>query len=216
MPNKRQLYDLSTIADLDRDGICASQTPAAGGEQSLTIAGALASGGVATMDHARHVAIYGGSNESARTFTVTGTDHWGHTISETITGPNATTVAGALNFKTVTAVTVDDDTAGAVEVGTYSTMDTPWHALDRFTGDVPVSFYIEVSGTVTWTLEGSFDNLRIYDGTTALMSFTIDADNFAALTASKAGAIQSPMGAIRLALSGLSSGGVKVYVYEVP
>jgi hypothetical protein len=47
---------------------------------------------------------------------VTGTDVNGDVQTETIAGP-ATTVTGTLYFRTVTQVTVDDDTAGAITVG---------------------------------------------------------------------------------------------------
>lgn len=100
----------------DADGVCTSQTPAAGGEQDLTIDGALSSGGVATFTAARFITIASAADDSARTFTVTGTDVNGATQTETITGP-AVSVTGTLFFRTVTQVTVDDDTAGAITVG---------------------------------------------------------------------------------------------------
>ena len=100
----------------DVDGVCASQTPAAGGAQNLTINGAQASGGVATFTAGRLITIASASDDSARTFTVTGTDVNGNTQTETIAGP-ATTVTGTLYFRTVTQVTVDADTAGAITVG---------------------------------------------------------------------------------------------------
>jgi hypothetical protein len=100
----------------DPDGVCQSQTPAAGGEQNLTINGALSSAGVATFTAARFLTIASAADDSARTFTVTGTNVNGAVQTETIAGP-ATTVTGTLFFRTVTQVTVDDDTAGAITVG---------------------------------------------------------------------------------------------------
>jgi hypothetical protein len=100
----------------DPDGVCQSQTPAAGGEQNLTINGALSSTGVATFTAARFLTIASAADDSARTFTVTGTNVNGAVQTETIAGP-ATTVTGTLFFRTVTQVTVDDDTAGAITVG---------------------------------------------------------------------------------------------------
>jgi hypothetical protein len=100
----------------DTDGVCTSQTPAAGGEQDLTIDGALSSGGVATFTAARFITIASAADDSARTFTVTGTDVNGAVQTETIAGP-AITVTGTSYFRTVTQVTVDDDTAGAITVG---------------------------------------------------------------------------------------------------
>ena len=112
---KAKYIAADTVA-ADTDGVCQSQTPAAGGEQALTINGALSSGGVATFVAARLITIASASDDSARTFTVTGTDVNGNVQTETIAGP-ATTVTGTLYFRTVTEVLVDDDTAGAITVG---------------------------------------------------------------------------------------------------
>ena len=109
-------YIAADTTAADADGVCQSQTPAAGGEPNLTINGALASGGVATFVAARLITIASASDDSGRTFTVTGTDVNGNVQTETIAGP-ATTVTGTLYFRTVTQVTVDDDTAGAITVG---------------------------------------------------------------------------------------------------
>lgn len=108
----------------DADGVCLSQTPSGAG--AMTIAGALASGGVATFDVARHFSITAAGNDSGRTFTVTGTDRYGASISEAITGPNTTTVVSVKNFKTITIVSVDAATAGAITVGSADSAETPW------------------------------------------------------------------------------------------
>ena len=101
----------------DADSICQSQTPAGGGEQDLTINGANASGGVATFTAARKVTITSADTDTGRTFTVTGTDINGADLTETISGPDTAAVTGTSYFKTVTGVSVDDDTAGAITVG---------------------------------------------------------------------------------------------------
>lgn len=106
----------------DADGICASQTPLAAG--ALTIDGALATSGVATLDVARHVSITSTGDESTKTFTVTGTNRYGATITETTLGPSSTTINLSKNFKTVTAVSVNAATAGAITVGTTNEADT--------------------------------------------------------------------------------------------
>jgi hypothetical protein len=111
-------YTINAGDGYDSDSVCKNQMPAASGEQSLTINGTYASGGVATMDVVRHIIITSTADDSARTFTVVGTSMYGDYIEEIFTGPNATTTKGVKQFKTVTSVTVDDDVAGRITVGT--------------------------------------------------------------------------------------------------
>jgi len=113
---KAKYIEADTVA-ADADGVCQSQTPAAGGVQNLTINGALSSGGVATFVAARLITITSAGADSGRTFTVTGTDVNGSAQTETITGPATTTVTGTKYFRTVTQVSVDANTAGAITVG---------------------------------------------------------------------------------------------------
>jgi len=113
---KAKFIEADTTA-ANADGICESQTPASGGAQDLTIDGAQTSGGVATFTAARFVTITSAGTDDGRTFTVTGTDVNGNAQTETITGPDTATVTGTLYFRTVTTVSVDDDTAGAITVG---------------------------------------------------------------------------------------------------
>lgn len=119
----------------DADSICASQTPSGSG--ALTINGALATtngvagaggtgGAVAALVRfATPVRVYitcAGDN-SGRTFTVTGTLQGvgtfgpGIVVSETVTGANANTVATDAVFSSVTGVSIDGASTGAVTVG---------------------------------------------------------------------------------------------------
>ena len=63
------------------------------------------------------VSITGGSNESGKTFTIVGKTVAGVTVTETVTGPNATTVYSSNYFAFVTSVSVSAATAGAITVG---------------------------------------------------------------------------------------------------
>lgn len=135
----------------DPDGIAQSQTPGAAG--NLTINGALASGGVATIPQPAHVTIASAGNDSARTFTVTGTDRYGNAITESITGPNATTVTGTKNFATVTQVAIDAAAAGAITVGNAASLESQWIVWDsnlpQHSGQVDLS----ASASMTWELQ---------------------------------------------------------------
>ena len=105
------------VAVLDADGIATTQTPAAGGQQDLTLDGAFVTAGVAALPLVSPVTITAVGNETARTFTVIGTDANGRPQAEEIAGPNATSADGVKNFAIVTRIFVDADTAAAVTAG---------------------------------------------------------------------------------------------------
>ena len=101
----------------DPDAIATTQTPAAGGQQDLTLDGVLVTAGIATLTAVSAVSITAVGNESARTFTVIGTDANGRPQAEEIAGPNATEGSGVKMFSTVSRIFVDANTAAAVTVG---------------------------------------------------------------------------------------------------
>ena len=119
--------DFGTPNALDADGYAKAQKPAGAG--NLTLNGDLAG----TADVARNVTITSVADESGRTFTVTGTDHYGVTVVEEITGANKDVAAGKKAFKTVTRIAVDDGTAGNVTAGTGDVLGLPFRvdAADR-------------------------------------------------------------------------------------
>lgn len=142
------------LAAADADGICQSQTP--GGAVDLTLNGALVTGGVGVLDIARRVLITTTADESGKTFTITGTDWFGNTITETMTGPNNTTGYTELDFKTVTSIAVSAATAGALTVGTNGIASTQPVPLDIH-GRPDVSLQVVVSGTIDWTVQQTLD-----------------------------------------------------------
>jgi hypothetical protein len=136
------------------NAICLSQTPAAG---ALTINGALASGGVATLDTPRRVLITTTGNESAKTFVITGTGFTNQVISESITGPNIGTAQSALNYKTVTSITISATAAAALTVGTNGVASSPWVRFDEWAPS-DISIQCSVSGTVNYTVQQTLDD----------------------------------------------------------
>jgi|TARA_R110002020_G_scaffold126590_3_gene284379 hypothetical protein len=100
---------------LDADGI--STAAAVGNNAALTIGGALASGGSCTFDAGRIVTILSAGDDSAKSFTVVGTDVNGDAQTESITGANAGTATGSSYFKTVTSITAVGNPAGNVSAG---------------------------------------------------------------------------------------------------
>lgn len=142
------VISISPYATGDPDAVALSQTPAAGGIQSLTINGAFAAGGVATMDAKRQVFFTFAADESARTFIVRGTDQKGNLRVEAVAGAaaTATTVQG---FSTVTQIQIDDDSAGAIEVGTATIVQSDWFPLDYIISNFKVGLSLVFGGALT-------------------------------------------------------------------
>jgi len=161
------VISISPYATADPDAVCLSQTPAAGGNQNLTINGAFAAGGVATMDFRRQVFFTFAADESARRFVVEGTDLKGNHVLEAVAGA-AATAQTTRAFTTVTRVTIDGDSAGAIEVGTGPTtiVSTSWFPVD-YIPDFAVALALNIpAGTLTpdFTVELTLSNLLAWRG----------------------------------------------------
>src|SRR5262249_12609158 len=101
------------LAASTANGICQSQTPGAAG--ALTLNGSLVSGGVATLAGTgvvRQVLLPTTADETSKTFTITGTNDCGNTITEQLTGVNNTTAGSAKYYQTVTSITISAAAAG--------------------------------------------------------------------------------------------------------
>jgi len=103
-----------TVA-LDADGI--SVAAAVGNNAALVIGGALASGGSVTLSHGRIVTILSAGDDSAKSFTVTGTDVNSDAQTESITGANAGTATGSKYFLTISGISAVGNPAGNVSAG---------------------------------------------------------------------------------------------------
>lgn len=103
--------------------IAAAQSVGAGA--GFSINGAMASGGVATLDKPRSLALICAGDESTNSFTVTGTSDDGSAITEKLTGNTATSFKpfSKNRFATVTGVTAQNATASTVSVGTGFTSE---------------------------------------------------------------------------------------------
>jgi hypothetical protein len=147
----------------DADGICQSQTPSGAGD--LTINGALASGGVATLTDAgaaRQVLVTTVANESGDTYTIYGTDANGNSISEQMTGPNNTTGVTTQFFRTVTRVATSGAATGAITVGTNSVGASRIIALDQWASG-STALQVDVLGTANFTVEQTLDDILTVD-----------------------------------------------------
>lgn len=189
-----------SFAAADADGISLSQTPAGAG--NLTITGALASGGVATLcgeGLERQVLITCAGADAGRTFTIYGTNGSGGHISEAVAGSNGSTTASTTNFRTVTRVAVDAATAGAVTVGTNGVGASVWQTMNIHAQPANIVAAVVVSGTVDYTLQYTYDNPNARDAQNAQVQPTPwDDEVLVAQTTTKQTAFSFPLYGIRL------------------
>ena len=192
-----------TLDAADADGISLSQTPAVAG--NLTITGALATGGVATMDDARRVRVTTVADESAKTLTIYGTNHDGNAIVESMTGPNATTGDTGLDFKTVTRVAVSAAFTDAVTVGTNGVGSTKWFKANPHISPSHISFMIVVTGTVNYDIEHTLDNpdmpANMLEANNTAIPTVFNHATIAAQTANVTDSYISPVRGARLTLN---------------
>lgn len=153
----RAVTQTRTLGAADPNGIALDQQLGAAGNLSLD--GAFVVDGVAVLDAQRQVSLESAGNISAANFIITGTDESGNIVEETIAGPNATTVATAVNFLTVTQIAVDASFATDVEVGTNGVGASQEIPLDQYVSPFNVSLAVIVTGTINYTVQFTFDDI---------------------------------------------------------
>ena len=200
------VYVSCTPTAVDADGVCASQSPAAG---AILINGALATGGVATFGAAQLVRLTSAGNDSGITFTFIGTDADGNPQSQTVAGTNATNTDTTLFFKTITSITKSGATAGAIVVGNLITSVSPTLKINTQVNPCNFNLLTQlVSGTATWGMDYSFDDGSSYPALWIADSVvTAKSANFESTWI-------KPIQALRLKLTASSSGNVALKVVQ--
>lgn len=127
---------------------------------SAAAAGNVSAGvnGTVTLDTPRRVLLTSSGNDSAKTYTVVGTDWNGNQISESIAGANATTTYTLYDFSTVTQVRISAASAGTIKVGTNGIASSRPIELDRY-ANAPTSLQIGVTGTVNYSVSQTLDDI---------------------------------------------------------
>ena len=102
------------------------------------------------------------NNTPSRNFTVTGTDEFGKSLSETITSVTNDTVTGNIPFAVVTGVEVNADTIGSVQIGTSLDPDLISQSQrSSATGNLTINGARTNAGTagvITLSMANSFTN----------------------------------------------------------
>ena len=149
------IVSVGPLAAAVANGIAASQALAAAGP--LVLNGTYASGGVATLPQVRRVSIASAGNDSALTWTITGTDGAGCTISETLAGGNAVPVQSALDYRTVTSIRASAAVATTVTAGTSGVAASAWVRLDE-EASPQVAVQCTASGVVNYSVQSTLDD----------------------------------------------------------
>lgn len=187
----------------DADGIAQNQTLVAAGD--LTLNGALVAGGVALLTSQRKVAAHSTGNIATVIFTVYGTDDAGRSITDTITGVNNSTVSTTLDFKTVTRVAASAAVGTNVEVGTTDVGASMPIPLDIYISPFNVSIGCDVTGTIDFTVQYTFDAILTSVGPFTWFSLS----NLTNATADSVDTFISPVTAARI-LTNSGTGSVTV------
>ena len=137
---------------------------------------------------------------------ITGTDRYGNVRTETIVGANPTSY-GTKNFKTVTAVTVDGNTAGNITVGMAALAETAWIPLNLYSGPhIGVTVALSSAASLTYTVEGTMSDVQA-EGFTGDQAVTFILDAAMSGRSSSAVVQKSAMArAIRLSITAWTSG----------
>lgn len=88
----------------------------------------------AALSPPREIEIDASASIAAIIFTVVGTDRWGNTIRETITGVTTTAVRSQKVYASVTSITPDTTSAETVIVGWAARTVSPWVVCGRRAG----------------------------------------------------------------------------------
>lgn len=130
---------------------------------SATVLGASQAGtaGVAlvlastVLDVARQVIITSAADESAHSFTITGTNWFGAVISEVLLGANVGVATSVNSYKTVTSIVPVQTTTGNVTLGTNGVATTPPIVVPPAVG---ITLSVKVTGTVNYSVQQTFDS----------------------------------------------------------
>lgn len=146
-----------SLAAAVANSIALLQTTAGAG--SLTLNGALASGGVATIPIPSQVTLTSTGNISGVNFTITGTNYRGQAISEVLAGPNNNTVTSVYTYATVTSITVNGAVGTNTSVGNGQSGSSPVVPLDLYLTPFNVSLWAIATGTISYDVQYTEDDV---------------------------------------------------------
>lgn len=139
--------------------IALNQTTA--GAAALTLNGASATNGVATLDTQRRVLFTDGGDNHLITYTITGTNEYNTVISEVVQGTSSGSTATVNDYLTVTSIVTSGATSGGgVSVGTNTVGSTSWLSVSSMVTPVNINIVVQqTSGSSTFQVEWTPQNI---------------------------------------------------------
>jgi hypothetical protein len=107
----------------------------------------------------RVVSITSAGNISGVDFTISGTLN-GSSVSETLAGPNATTVETTQLFDTVTSVTVNGAVGTDTSVGTGTTGATHYFNSNEHASVLGLAIAVNVTNTINYSFQTTLDDVQ--------------------------------------------------------
>lgn len=156
---------------------------------------------------AHQVNITSAANISAITFTLTGIDPDGYTITEDVTGPNATTVESTKYFKRLDSVAISATLgANTVDIGFVDEVASKTYPLNWRSSEVAMHF--DVTGTLDYTLQQVYENFQqsVYTGQSTLSWVNSEDTTVVNATTSQISSFDVMPTGIRVLLNSYSSG----------
>lgn len=194
MRPKRVLFNLVAGST---NNIALSQAVA--GAVALNLNGALAVDGRLPRQSLGYLITFTSiiSDESGKTFFITGFDADGKVQTETVTGPGAgLTVVSTKYFSVIASIVSSAALTGNISVGTPNTVAcavSPTYCLDIYTRDTSIA--LDVEGTVNYDIQKCFER------PTAGETPNWVAGGLTGKTADDSTAYTSPTGAVRLKIN---------------
>ncbi len=194
-----------TLAALtaDDNGIALAQNTTAGTPLTLEA-------GAASLSPPRQLSFDAAADISGIIFTVVGKDRAGNTITETVTGVTTTPVSTVGIYASVTSITPDTtDGVNSVFVGWTDEVISAPIMLDHFRNPFNVGVTVDVTGTVSYTVEHTQSDLQNAEGQSASiyegLGFWLPHATLAAATTDGDGNYAFAVEAIRVRKTGTGS-----------
>lgn len=204
------------LAAASANNIALSQSNS--GAVNLILNGATVTAGVAILDAPRQVLFTFAADETGHNYTVFGTNFNGQSISEVVAGTNTTAVT-VNDFKTITRIAASASSTGAMTVGTNGVADSAPYIVDRFVATTNISAAVVVSGTISYSVQVSYDDFSpAWDlaANTPTWFPPPNTTNLTTQTTNKADSINMPISMIRLHQNSFSTGGTATLTVNVP